>query len=120
MLPGVGSLRAELRTIVDTLLRKSVATREVSLDALGEAIGSRAVSYTEIDAMVASLEAKGRRVVGATDLRGEEQLRTVVATAKSLSTELGRRPNIAEISARAGLSLNQVKHALVLARVMQR
>jgi hypothetical protein len=33
---------------------------------------------------------------------------------------LGRRPNVAEIASLAGLSVEQVKHALVLARIMQR
>jgi hypothetical protein len=116
----VTKIRPELQAIIDVLLLATEESHEVSLDTLGEAIGARAVSYVEIDEMLAVLESAGRRVVGATDLRGEEQLRTVVATAKVLSGELGRRPTINEIAERAGLSVAQVKHALLLTRIMQR
>jgi DNA-directed RNA polymerase sigma subunit (sigma70/sigma32) len=47
-------------------------------------------------------------------------LKTVVATARALSVELGRRPSVAEIAARSGLTEDDVRHALSLARVMQR
>jgi hypothetical protein len=116
----MATLRPELRALIDRLLTLSRASSEVSLDALGEAIGARAVSYEEIDGMIAALEARGRRVVAATDGRTEERLRAVVAAARALSAELGRRPSVTEIAGRAGLSSLQVRGALTLARVMQR
>jgi hypothetical protein len=116
----VNQLRAELRSIVDKLVAVSSSTREVSLDALGNAIGTLAVSYTEIDAMISALEARGRHVTAPSSGRGEAHLASVLTAARALSSELGRRPSTAEIALRAGLSADQVKHALVLARVMQR
>lgn len=113
-------LRSDLRTIVDRLVAASASTREVPLDALGTAIGTLAVSYTEIDAMISALEARGRQVIAPSSGRGEANLASVLTAARSLSAELGRRPSTREIALRAGLSADQVKHALMLARIMQR
>lgn len=114
------TLRPELNRIVDELAAASGTTHEVALDALGEAIGTLAVSYVEIDAMIDALEAKGLRVTAASDRRGEADLRTLLMAIKAFSAEFGRRPSVAELSERVPLSSEQVKHALVMARVMQR
>lgn len=117
----VSALRPELQTILDSLLSSSVAGGEVSLDALGDAIGAKAVSFPEVEALVAQLEAAGRKVVGSLeDLRGEEHLRSVISSVRSLQGSLGRKPTMQEIAAHAGLSLEQVRHALSLAKIMQR
>jgi len=117
---SVPDLRAELKLIVDDLLRSSADAGEVSLDAIGDAIGVRAVSMDEVDAMIEALESAGRAVVGAGDLRGEASLRAVVTSIRALSGSLGRRPNHREIADHASLTLEQVRHALFLARIMQR
>lgn len=112
-------MRPELEAIVRALLASS--DDAVSIDALGEAIGDRAVTHDEIDAMIAALEAAGRRVVGADGAgEGEARLRAVVAAAKELRAALGRTPTALEIADKTGLSVDAVKHALSLARVMQR
>jgi hypothetical protein len=116
----VTTLRPELIRIVDELATASSTSKEVSLDALGDAIGTRPVSYVEIDAMISALEAKQRRVTATSDRRGEADLRVLLAAIKAFSAEFGRRPSLAELSERVELSSEQVKHALVLARVMQR
>jgi hypothetical protein len=116
----VTKLRRELRAIVDRLVASSAASRQISLDALGQAIGLQAVSYAEIDAMISAIEARDRRVEATTEGRGEEYLRLVVTAVRTLSGELGRRPSLAEIALRTRLSLDQVRHALLLARIMQR
>jgi hypothetical protein len=120
MLDPMTTLRPELIRIVDELAAASSHTKEVSLDALGEAIGTRAVAYVEIDAMISALEAKRRRVTATSDRRGEADLRVLLSAIKAFAAEFGRRPNIAELSERVELSSEQIKHALVLARVMQR
>jgi hypothetical protein len=117
---SVTKLRRELRVIVDRLVASSAASRQISLDALGQAIGVQAVSYAEIDAMVTAIEARDRRVEATTEGRGEEYLKLVVGAVRTLSGELGRRPSLAEIALRTRLSLEQVRHALMLARIMQR
>lgn len=112
-------MRPELQAIVDTLLEASAATREVTLDALGDAIGTRAITPPEIDAMITALEEAGRKVVGPQGGEGEDRLKKVVATARELGPELGRKPTVAEIAERAGLSVEDVRHALALLKVMQ-
>ncbi|HEY2734313.1 MAG TPA: sigma-70 domain-containing protein [Polyangiales bacterium] len=113
-------LRPELRAVVEELLRASEAAREITLDQLGDAIGTLAASYPEIDAMIAALEAEQRKVVSPLGGSGEAHLALVVNAAKELTRELGRRPNVVAIAGRAGLSIEEVKQALVLARIMQR
>ncbi|MDB4942160.1 MAG: hypothetical protein JWP97_1694 [Labilithrix sp.] len=114
------ALRPELQQIVDALLAASGASREVTLDAIGEAIGVRGVTSPEIDAMIAALEARGRKVSGPQGGDGEQQLAAVVRAARELTPELGRKPTAAEIAARAGLTAEQVRHALDLLTIMQR
>ncbi len=123
-------LRGELRTIVEALLTSSASTKEVSLDAIGQAIGTRAITPVEIDAMIAALEASGRAVTspfasphgpdGPERGAGEDRLKAVVAAARVLAPELGRPATVAEIAARSGLALDEVRHALALLRIMQR
>lgn len=117
---AVGTLRRDLMEIVDRLVAESPDTGSISLDDLGQAIGLKSVSYTEIDAMISALEARDRRVEATTEGRGEEYLRLVVEAVRTLSYELGRRPSLNEIALRTRLNQDQVRHALLLARIMQR
>jgi hypothetical protein len=113
-------LRPDLAAVVDALVLSAGSAGEVSLDDLGEAIGVRAVTPPEIEAILATLEARGVQVRGPEGGGGEERLGRVVAAARALGGELGRRASIAEIAERAGLSDTDVRHALALACVMQR
>ena len=113
-------MRPELRKIVDDLLAASADSREIHLDAVGEAIGARAITTPEIEAIMDALDAAGRKLVGPQGGDGEARLKTVVATARTLQPELGRKPTVAEIAARSGLTEDDVRHALTLAKVMQR
>jgi hypothetical protein len=112
-------VRSELQSIVDALLEASASSNEVTLDALGDAIGTRAITPPEIDAMISALEDAGRKVVGPQGGAGEDRLKKVVATARALGPELGRKPTVSEIADRAGLSVEDVRHALALLKVMQ-
>jgi hypothetical protein len=113
-------MRPELQAIVDELLAASEDSREVHLDAVGEAIGARAITTPEIEAIMDALDAAGRKLVGPNGGSGEDRLKTVIATARVLGPELGRKPTVAEIAARSGLGEDEVRHALALAKVMQR
>ena len=114
------ALRRELRAIADALLAASAASKEVPLDAIGQAIGTRAVTPVEIDALIATLEAAGRRVTGPQGGAGEDRLKAVVAAVRALRPALGRAPTAAEIATKAGVSEDDVRHALTLLKVMQR
>ena len=113
-------LRAELRAIVEALLASTPRGGAVSIDAFGEAIGLRAVGTEEIDAMMAALEGAGRTVAAPEGARGVGHLRAVLDAARALRLELGRVPTADEIAARAGIDAAAVRHALELAKVMQR
>jgi hypothetical protein len=114
------SVRAEVLAIVDALLEASEPTKEITLDAIGDAIGAKAITPDEIDALITALEAAGRVIVGPKGGDGEDHLRAVLGAARALTPELGRRPTTAEIAERSGLTLLEVRHALALAKVMQR
>ena len=68
----------------------------------------------------AGTRARGTLIL-ATDGSDETvRLRRVLETARALVAELGRKPSVDEIAARSGLSPEHVRHALALARIMQR
>ena len=113
-------MRAELQAIVDGLLAKSAESGEVHLDAVGEAIGARAITTPEIEAIFDALDRAGRKLVGPRGGAGEDRLKAVVAAARKLTVSLGRKPNVAEIATDAGISEEAVRHALALLKVMQR
>lgn len=113
-------LRAELVQVQDRLLKASAASGAITLDAVGEALGSMAVSTDEIDALLQALEGAGRTITTPAGPGAERHLKQVVAAARSVKTRLERRPTLAEVAAEAGLSSEQVLVALALLRVMQR
>jgi hypothetical protein len=112
------ALRPELDEVVRALLARHAES--VTLDAIGEAIGARAVSTEDVEAILTALETAGRAVVGPEGARGAETLRRVVPAARELAQSLGRKPTIEEIAAHIGLSAEQVRHALALGSVMGR
>jgi transcriptional regulator GlxA family with amidase domain len=116
----MSALRPDLAALVDALVRGTAKGDAVTLDAVGEAIGARAIAQDEIDAVLSAIEKRGRRVVSAEGGRGEIHLKSVLDAARVLRAELGRPPRSEEIAARAGLSLADVQHALALARIIQR
>jgi uncharacterized protein (DUF433 family) len=113
-------VKPELEEVVRVLREAGKATGEVALDALGEALGTRAISADDVDEIMRALEQCGLRVIGPEGGGGEDRLRDVVTTARALVGELGRKPTVAEIAARSGLSADDVRQALALAQVIQR
>ncbi len=113
-------MRQVVSEIIDALIAKSEASRTITLDAIGDAVGAKAISAEEIDAIFGALENAGRSVVGPSGGDGEDNLRAVVAAARALNGTLGRKPTIGEIAEHAKLGVIEVRHALALLRVMQR
>lgn len=116
----VSTLTPELSKVVEIVLDGTNSGDEISLDAIGDAIGARLVSQEQIDAILVAIESRGRKVAAATGGRGEEHLKLVIAGARELRAELGRPPKPEEIATKSGLSVAEVKHALSLVRIMQR
>lgn len=113
-------LRPELARVVAALVSESASENVVALDAIGEALGTLAVSQDEIDAILTEIEARGVRVSSPEGGRGEVDLKSVLDAARLLRRELGRAPRPVEVAARSGLSIAEVHHALFLVRIMQR
>jgi len=91
----------------------------VSLDAVAEAIGAATVTFEDIEAVFDGLEAAGRRVESEPH-DPPAALAKVLATVRSFSAATGRRPSLPEIAEHSGLSLSEVRFALLYARVLVR
>ena len=113
-------MRPELVAVIDGPLADRAPKSAIELDAIGEAIGARAISSDEIDAMLTAIEKRGHKVVTRAGGGGEATLKTVLTTARAMKAELGRAPSPSELAERTKLSLIDVQHALSLARIMQR
>jgi hypothetical protein len=113
------SLRPDLLAVVHSLSLEYGTRGAIPLDALGEAIGTRAISAPEIEAMLDALERRGLTVSGP---EGGllQTLETVLATARGLVGDLGRRPTSQEIATRAGMTVDGVRAALRLGSVLGR
>ncbi len=107
--------------IVGTLV--AAHDSNVTIDAIGAAIGDASVSQADIEAILEALEAAGLRVVSGNEGRegtGVAQLRLVVPAARRLRTTQGRPATVAEIAVETGLEPGVVRAALLLAKVMSR
>jgi hypothetical protein len=117
---SLSALPPRLEPVLAELLTASATTRRVTLDEIGDAVDLTPVSADDVDALIDALEAAGRAIVGPEGARGVEGLRRVLPAARLLAADLGRRPTVAEIVARTGLSEEEVRRALALGRVMGR
>jgi hypothetical protein len=113
-------LPPKLVAVAEKLLADSAASKTVSLDAMGEAIGLVPVSSEDVDALMTALEAAGRQVVGPEGARGVANLQRVIPAARALSATLGRAPTVDELASETGIAVDDVRHALALGRVMGR
>jgi hypothetical protein len=113
-------LPAHLREVLARLLANSEDSRRVSLDTIGDELGTAAIDSTQIDQLLTDLEAAGRTIDPPTGASGVAALRKVGAAARALAKEHGRTARVPEIAERAGLTEDEVRRALLLARVMGR
>jgi hypothetical protein len=97
-------LPPSLVSVAARLIAESEDSKQVTLDAIGDAIGVIA----------------GRKVVGPEGARGVGNLQRMMPAARTLATRLGRAPTLAELAAETGLAEEDVRHALALGRVMGR
>ncbi len=116
-------MRAFVRELLAQLLAGSAPGVELSLDAIGDAIGDRAITPDEIGWLFDELEGAGRRVGGEPNPQGgtmTETLGRVLASARTLRPTLGRPARVDELAAQSGLSEGEVRRALLFARVLGR
>jgi hypothetical protein len=112
----------KLSVVATTLLERAArsGSKEISLDAIGEAIGVVPVSTEDVDALMAVLEGAGLRVAGPEGQRGVQNLQRIIPAARALAGRLGRAATLAELAAETGLAEEDVRHALALGSVMGR
>ena len=113
-------LPAHLREALERLLLNSEDSRRVSIDTIGDALGTGAVDATQIDYLLGELERAGRTIESPSGAHGVASLRKVVPAARELAKEHGRTARVPEIAERTGLTEDEVRRALLLARVMGR
>ena len=110
---------ATAATILNVLLQETISAEVVSLDRVAEAIGAAAVTMQDIEAILDALEAAGRRVEA--ELKDPPAaLAQVLKAVRSFSAVSGRRPTLPEIAQGSGLSVGEVRFALLYARVLVR
>ena len=116
---SMGTTLSIVAEIVGKLLTGRTGDVPVSLDEIAEAIGAAPVTMPEIEAIFDALEAAGHPV-SAEPRNPPAALARVLSTVRSFSAISGRRPSLPEIAQHSGLSLGEVRFALLYARVLVR
>ncbi len=113
-------MRAEVASVLATLLAESTRVPTLELDRIGEVIGTMRIDPTEIEALLDALEAEGRTLVFPSGAQGVAILKQVIPASRALAKALGHTPSIDEIAQKSGVSAAEVRRALLLAKVMSR
>jgi hypothetical protein len=110
-------MRPAVAVILQNLLDRDESA--LSLDTIGDAIGTAAITPDEIEELFSALEAAGRQVEKATP-NVREHLGVVLREARRLKQELKTAPTVESIAASTGLDESAVRAALLYASVMGR
>lgn len=106
-----------LRDVFDRLLRGG--PRHLSLDEIGEAIGTLAVSAGDIEELLDQLTRAGL-VIDEPEISPKAELRAVLDAARTLRAQLGRAPKTTEIAVQLGRSESAVRAALLFGSLLGR
>lgn len=107
--------RKWVELVADNLLAEDPTV--VTLDAIGEAIGTEAVTLQDIEALVDHLEARGAEVGGPNEPNLPELLKRVLEVARELKMA-GTQPTLERVAKASGLSPRAVRVALLYADVL--
>ena len=105
-------VRPLISELFDQLVVRHRESRRIDLDDIAEVIGTRAVSYDEVDHLVERLESEGFSVGEGIDESDVETMRRVLEEARQLRVALGRTPTVDEIAAAVGKPVYAVRRAL--------
>jgi hypothetical protein len=108
------ALSPHLQSIFDAL--KAAHPKGLTLDELAEELIRKPVTFADIEELVGALEAAGIDLDGAGTPARPEELVRVLDSARAFADEHGRRPTIAELADRAGISPLVVRRALQLGK----
>jgi DNA-binding IclR family transcriptional regulator len=112
------ALSPELQVIFDALMKAH--PEGLSLNELSEELLMKNLSYADIEEIIGALEDAGVDLEGAETPARPAELVRVLAAARELTLEIGRRPSPSEIAERVGLTPAAVRRALQLGRSMPR
>jgi len=108
------ALSPHLQPIFDAL--KAAHPGGLTLDELAEELIRKPVSYPDIEELIGALEAAGIDLEGPGTPARPAELSRVLDSARAFAAENRRRPTIAELAERAGLSPIVVRRALHLGK----
>lgn len=120
MSPDVPELPPALAALVASLVAEAGDARSVTLDAVGDAVGARAVSQDDLERVLDALERAGVVVRAPEGGGGQARLIEVVRAARTLRAAGAGTPKIADIARASGLREAEVREALFLATILQR
>jgi len=110
-------MRPEVEAVLQFLL--SSEPRELSLDAIGDAIGAMRITQDEIEQLLGAIENAGK-TIGGSSPQVRQHLRPVLEQARRLKLERQATPNVESIAEATGLSTTEVRAALLYAQVLGR
>lgn len=108
------ALSPHLQPIFDAL--KAAHPKGLTLDEFAEELIRKPVSYPDIEELIGALEAAGIDLGGPSTPAHPEELARVLDSARAFAAEHRRRPTVAELAERAGLSPIVVRRALHLGK----
>jgi hypothetical protein len=111
------ALSPQLKIIFDGIV--AAHPDGLTLDELGEELISKPVTFADIEEIIGALEEAGFDLEGPGVPARPEHLFRVLASARALTAETGKRPSAEEIAQRAGLTPAAVRRALRLARSVE-
>lgn len=98
--------------VLAALRARHETTQRIDLNDIAEVIGVRAVSYEEVELIIATLEGEGLRVDQNPTAHEMGLLQRVLQQARKLRDELERNPTVEEIADAAELPVFVVRRAL--------
>ena len=106
------AMRPLVYAILTELLVRHRASGRVHLNDIDEVIGAEPISYAEVDALIARLEAEGLAVGEPPDEAAIAVMREVLASARRLRGAQDRAPTVTEIALDSGHAEHLVRRAL--------
>jgi len=108
-----------MRPAIDAIYQRLLhhGSEELSLDRIGEVIGTIQISADEIEELFALLEKAGRQI-GTASPNIRQNLNVVLREARRLRSSLNATPDVTSIAQAAGLAPGEVRAALLYASVL--
>lgn len=105
-------VRPFMTNLFEQLVARHADSKRIDLDDIAEVIGTRVVSYDEVEWLVDHLEAEGFSVGEGIEALDVNVMKDVLAHVRALREALERRPTIDEIAQASGRPVYVVRRAL--------